>query len=660
MSRPRNFTQLSKDGYEANVTVYVCINEIAKAIAGLQWLLFRRRGGREDEIEVHPLLDLLARPNPWEGQGKFFEKMVGYLMLSGNSYIEAVTPGSGPASLLRPPRELYTLRPDRMTVLPHPINRIAGYRYEAGGEKTEFDAPQVLHVKLFHPTDDWYGLSPISVAATVVDSDNASLTWNYSLLKNSARQSGAFVIQKNLTDVQFDRLKAQVQDDHVGPTRAGSWMVLEGGADWKEMSLSPKDMDWLQGRKDSRLEIAMLFQVQPELIGLKEGTFENRREARLAFYSETILPLADMLRDDLNNWLTPRYGDDLHLDYDRDAISALQEDRQKVWERIKGSTWLTENEKRQATGYDQDPRFDVWLVPAALLPFDVETGAGFGELGGNDERGRRMKKEHAEGGPTELPPDPARERLWKGFVRQFLPIELRYKAALRRYFRSQEEEVLTQLQAHASILDTRASAHDYDVKQVIELLFNLDDETEKLQRVSRPFFEEGLKRGGDAVWLEVGAAGAFGGDAPRSRGKLKVQLDQVGRIVESAKRRVSRAIEAGLNNPEGAESVQQIATRIRDVYRSLDAAQAQTIARTETAKAYNEGRDAAMDDLQIDETEWRSARDEAVRVGHLIDGERRVRGEAFTNGLRYPHDPNGEPGMVINCRCVALPAQRRR
>jgi HK97 family phage portal protein len=128
-------------------------------------------------------------------------------------------------------------------------------------------------------------------------------------------------------------------------------------------------MDWLEGRKMSRVEICNVFQVPPELIGIQDQkTYSNYQEARKAFYTETVLPLMDRLCDDLNNWLVPVFGDNLILDYDKDEIEALQEDREKVWTRVQNANWLTVNEKRSATGYEEIDGGDVVLVPATLVP----------------------------------------------------------------------------------------------------------------------------------------------------------------------------------------------------------------------------------------------------------------------------------------------------
>ena len=644
---PRNFEQLSKEGYEANVTVYACVNEYAKAIAGLSWLLYQGH----KELEEHPLLTLLARPNPMQGGGRFFEMFTGYLMLSGNAYMERVGPSSGP------PKELYALRPDRMTVVPHTVELIAGYEYRAGGSPVRLPATFVMHEKLFAPTDDWYGLSPIVAASRVVDTDNEAVKWNFSLLKNLARPSGALVAQGTLNDPQFKRLKTELTEEHIGSSTAGLPLLLEGGLDWKAMGLSPVDMDWIESRKMSKQDIAMAYGMPGEIIGLREATYENRREARRAFYLQRAIPLADVLRDDLNNWLTPLFGDRLKLDYDRDAIEALQEDREKVWARIQKSDWLTVNEKREATGYDAHPEGDVLLVPFSLTPIGAagDTGASFGDMAATDQseetRGLSFKAD-----------DVVRARLWKSKVREFLPIEVRYRRAVAEYFRRQRDGVLTRLQQYPAIL-TRAAAVWPETKGLEELLFELDQETEQLRLVSRPYFDEAVRKGGASIWLEAGASGEFGAEAVNSRMRIDRQLRNVRRIAESARARVARAIEQGLNAEGGAETLPEIASRIRQAYAVLSGPQAAIIARTETARAFSEGREEAMDQMGLEEAEWLSARDEHVRqvpFNHTIDGEIRRRGQAFSNGLLYPHDPAGAPGNVINCRCVALPVIRRK
>jgi phage portal protein BeeE len=143
------------------------------------------------------------------------------------------------------------------------------------------------------------------------------------------------------------------------------------------MAMSPADMDWLSGRKMAQRDICAVYNVPPEMIGDSENkTYSTYQEARVAFYQETVLPLMDWLAAELNHWLLPRYGEsDLVLEYDKEGIEALQEDRDALWARA-DHWWLTPNEKRNMVGLSDIEGGDTLLVPSDLLPLDAALGGG--------------------------------------------------------------------------------------------------------------------------------------------------------------------------------------------------------------------------------------------------------------------------------------------
>jgi SPP1 gp7 family putative phage head morphogenesis protein len=103
------------------------------------------------------------------------------------------------------------------------------------------------------------------------------------------------------------------------------------------------------------------------------------------------------------------------------------------------------------------------------------------------------------------------------------------------------------------------------------------------------------------------------------------------------------------------ETVSQLQDRVRETFNFTES-RSLTIARTETGQAAGVARDAAMGELGVEETEWSTAGDDVVRDSHAdLDGDTVKRGEPFKNGLLYPCDPAGDPGEVINCRCVSIP-----
>jgi HK97 family phage portal protein len=252
-----------------------------------------------------------------------------------------------------------------MRVIPGAQGVPEAYRYTVNGKWVDFAVDSltgrapVLHIRNFHPLDDWYGLSPLEAAAISIDQHNDAARWNASLLQTSGRPSGALVYtpahadaSDTLTAEQRQSLKAEMERYFTGSENAGRPLVLEGGLDWKEMSLSPKDMDWLAGKDVSAREIALAFHVPAQLVGIQGSqTFANFEQARLALFDDAVLPLLDHVKDALNNWLAPQFGEGLSIDYDIDKVEALAPRRQQVWDRLSQAGFLTANEKRAALGY---------------------------------------------------------------------------------------------------------------------------------------------------------------------------------------------------------------------------------------------------------------------------------------------------------------------
>ncbi len=318
------------------------------------------------ELTAHPLLDLMVRPNPRQDGASFMESVASHLLLAGNAYVEAVSAGEGP-------RELYALRPDRMKVVPGPDGWPQGFDYTVAGSTVRFDqgaasldakVPPILHLTLFNPLDDYYGLSPLEAAAVAVDTHNAAAKWNKALLDNAARPSGALVYGGAegaiLSEPQFERLKKELDEQYTGARNAGRPLVLEGGLDWKPMALSPKDMDFMEAKHSAAREIALAFGVPPMLLAIPgDNTYSNYQEANRVFFRQTVLPLGNRIGSALAQWLGPAFGD-LTLAIDTDKVDALSGDRAALWERVTKAPFLTVNEKRAATGYGAVQGGDVF------------------------------------------------------------------------------------------------------------------------------------------------------------------------------------------------------------------------------------------------------------------------------------------------------------
>ncbi len=342
----RDHAAFAREGYARNAVAHRCVRLVAESAASAP-------------LKVtpgdHPLAALLARPNPEQTGVELIEAFFGHLQVAGNAYLEVASFEE------EPPAELYALRPDRMAVIPGAKGWPIGWEYRVGASVRRYerdpltDEAPILHLKTFHPLDDWYGQSPMEAAACAIDIHNAGGAWNKALIDNSARPSGALVFANGgrATEEQFARLRAEIDATIAGAANAGRPMLLEGGLEWRPMSLTPSDMDFIEARNAAAREIALAFGVPPMLLGIPgDNTYANYREANLAFWRQVALPLAQKFARSLESWLGGRWRDagPARVTVDLDAIPALAAESEATWARLESASFLTRNEKRRLAG----------------------------------------------------------------------------------------------------------------------------------------------------------------------------------------------------------------------------------------------------------------------------------------------------------------------
>ena len=653
---PRRYDQFAKEGYQKNVIAFAAVRMVARSAASVPWLLYKKRRSRmsrREELTDHPLLTLLNRPNPMQGGSAFFEALYGFFLIAGNSYVEGV------GAERRPPSELYVHRPDRVKVVPGRFGLPSAYEYNVSGTKKtwEVDAingrSPVLHLKTFNPLDDWYGMSPIEAAAYAIDTHNQAGEWNKALLDNGGRPAGSFIYEGSggLNDPDLKRLKAELQEHYVGSKNAGKPFITGGGLRWEEQGFSPKDMDFINSKHTSARDIALAFGPPPMLLGIPgDNTYSNYKEARLALWEDTVLPLVGGQRDEFNNWLVPPFGDDIELDYDEDQISALTDRREKTWKKVNESNFLTTNEKREAVGYDTIPGGDKVLVPATMLPLGFgEGGDDSGSDAGDDAKDLELKLLG-----DDTPEKRAREwvvqnRLMASLERGFVSkgarlLKEQAERAARAFADDGTQGVAVSMNEHTRELGMFLPAHYSSVmevfgKRVKDGLKSLDRDNELEVKFEEDFYEKFIKE-----WIARHTA------------------KRVEDIAKTTRDLILKAIEEG---ETAGESVAKIADRIIErAGGEFALSRARTIARTEThasAMAANDGAARATGLAVV--RQWVSARDANTRDSHLLtDGQTRGMDEPFdVNGksLMRPGDPDGPPEEIINCRCVTTYITRR-
>lgn len=359
----RNFAQFADEGFIRNAIAFRCIELIAGSGAAIPLALFDKRSKKE--VEEHDLLKLMNRPAPNKTGAELIQSVISYAKIAGNSYIEAV----GPTTRKAAPQELYSLRPDRMRIIPGNGGIEAGFEYEANGVVVKWQTDPIsgyspiLHLRNFHPLDDWYGLSAMEPAAYSIDRHNESGAHNMAVLQNGAVPSGALAMKPVTINGQavsapqdiIEKAEKRLKEQYSGAKNAGRPFVLGGNVEWMTFGQSMEELQLTESKLDAARDICTAFGVPFILLVPGQSTYNNNREAKLALYEETVMPTMDWLLDHLNNWLSPQFGDNLELRCDYDSVEALsirREEKRKTFVEMYKEKLVTRTEVREALNYE--------------------------------------------------------------------------------------------------------------------------------------------------------------------------------------------------------------------------------------------------------------------------------------------------------------------
>ena len=612
------------------------------------------------EVDMHPVAELMAAPNPRTGRNQFFESIVGYLYLAGNCYIQRVVI-SGART-----KELWLLRPDLVKpILDAKGAEVQGYelRNESGTLIEKAKAEDILWLKMFNPLGI-NGLSPFSAAARSIDQSNESKRWNISLLRNSGKRSGIFEMDGKLGDAEFEQFRNRVQEDS-GPESAGKRMVLDAGMKFTAIDQSPKDMDWLGGQNMSAKEVAICAGLSPEVLGDSSSkTFANYETARKAAYEQTIIPLTEYICDEFNRWLLT--GKPEFFMPNTDNIPAMQEDKTGVFARLKDCRFLTVNEKREAVGYeaiDGGDILDVAPTPAPFgggmepLPFEKpkpkpEAEPELEEELPEEELPEKSKKSFA------LDTEEKKAEHWKAIDRRRQGYDERVRAVCKKRLAEDVKMMASAFSKADSVEAGRKAIEAVQPDIIDEWTWTLRN---IYQVVGKDFAEQ--------VYANLkGMTPSEVKDAPIDRWAEGVQgwlarpgfKNKIVGIADTTKESILSTIAEGV---DAGESIFKISKRIDDfglpstVNGMKLTNRSETIARTEVIGASNVGSLEAAKSIGLPMTkDWIATRDDRTRDDHLAaDGQTVDLDEKFSVGgesLECPGDPSGDAGNVINCRCT--------
>ena len=364
----REFVAFATEGYRDNPTVRACIMAKQKAAIECPIILVNEKG---EAVENHPILALLNKPNPMQSWEKFLTQMIGSHDIAGEGDVLKIGIGQSV--------ELWPLRPDWLEIttfsmgLPVTCSYTPSDTYEESTVK-QYQFSELMIWAEYNPLFRWRGLSPLYSAAYSIDTLNEYAKSNKAMLENGMTPSGVLWTDSEVSDTSFNRLQEQFNGKYAGAKNSGKPMILDGGLKWQGMSFSPRDMEFVSGKRLSQLDVCQVLRVPPQIIGIEGSqTFANYEQARAAFYEDEVVPMINGFLSELIGFLRkdfklpPTYK----LIVDTDGITALEPRRAERNKVIDGLTSLKVDEKRAAMGYQSTEGGDVILVDSSKIPLDM-------------------------------------------------------------------------------------------------------------------------------------------------------------------------------------------------------------------------------------------------------------------------------------------------
>lgn len=300
----------------------------------------------EKVTDTHPILELLAKVNPYQNGYDATVLRVLYTELTGNAYIHPVL---DPAT--KRPVQLWTMPSQFVEIVPGKENFIEAYLYGASREQRKIFAPdEVIHFKRPNPNDLYYGIGKVEAAWSAVQMNAAVHEMDLSFFENKARPDYLMTIRGDASHDEIERLEAQIDEKLRGSRRTGRFLTATADIDIKPLSFPPKD---LAGRESIVEEIAAIFGVPVSMLKANDPNLASAQIGYSMWRESTILPMLRMDEEVLNQNLLPLFGieDDAFLAYDNPVV----EDRRLQLEEIRTAVsggWMTVNEARAAEGME--------------------------------------------------------------------------------------------------------------------------------------------------------------------------------------------------------------------------------------------------------------------------------------------------------------------
>ena len=390
-------------GYQKNATIYSLINLITKAATTIPFQVYEKTNendykrykaltsGMMDsasiqkasllqknalvELQDTELHKILERPNPAQSYNAWLTELIAFGKLTGNRYIYGIGPDTG--ANVGKFTELYVMPSQVMEIISNGIMEpVSKYKLEYNGTKY-IDASEICHIKDFNPYYDgtgshMYGQSPLRAGLRSLTTNNEAVQTGVKYLQNQTARGLLTSEMGDINEVQAQQLKDKFRRQHQGSDNAGDIIITPNKMSWVNFGLNASDVSLIAQYNASIKDLCNIYNVPVQLLNNTDSSsYNNMKEAKKALYQNAVIPELIKIKDELNRWLAPKYGDKLCIEFDFSVIPEMQEETEKIVNQLSKAWWITPNEKRSAMNYGKDEentQLDDYFIPANLIP----------------------------------------------------------------------------------------------------------------------------------------------------------------------------------------------------------------------------------------------------------------------------------------------------
>lgn len=660
---------------QASNWVFGCVTRISRTIIAQPMHLYRKTGKSHDdwtEVEDHPLLDLLRKPNSLIPGSDLLEMWSQHEDLVGNAYwlLEGV---KDEKSL---PTGIIPLNPSYMTVVESKDTEGIVYKYSipSKGTAIEYKPYQILHFRMANANSILIGKGPAEGAMDSIDTDNWMREWNRRFFQNGA--IGSAVLETEDSNPEAIRLlRESFEDRHAGVSKAHKTMVLPKGIKLADKGYGQKDLDFVESRKQMRDEIMAVFGVPPIVLGMGLGESINRATAETqeyVFAKYTILPKLRHFETYINEFLLPRYGDDLVIEFENPVPDNFEQRIAMHQSALAGAAWMSINEVRMQEGLPPISGGDDVMGSMISTPVGRPTGKAV------DKKTKRMlpaaskiAQKHNQAKDALVDKlvqsvktglEQARatkvaslttedwEARWKAFVARVEPEEKRMQETMADYAKGMTKRAIDALLTKLKRV-TKA-------KKPPELL-DRDNEIKAVVELMTPIYKDILLKEGTAAAEMVDAI--FDEAEERMNKALNKSVDLMARkYTDETLAVLSDRLKDGL---EAGDSLDQLTESVAEIGQWSETTRAARVARTEAFRTANFATKEAWKQSEVVQTiKWYTAEDErvcdscSIMDGKEIDIDQNFADKGDVVGDIVVDYANVEAGSLHpNCRCYVRP-----